>query len=140
MTEDDFQPPAGAPEMPRGLSRAARPHFRSMCRLLVPHGLLTDFDGPMLAVYCQTYAFAEDAPRDIEKRGQVIPEFALDKKTGKIKLGADGKPIIKRFRKNPSVKIYADLCRSMNKFLNDFGLTPASRRYLKIPPPNGERN
>jgi len=105
-----------------------------MCRLLVPRGLLTDVDVPMLTVYCQTYAFAKDALRDIEKNGQLIAVPLLDKKTGKIMLDADGKPIIKRFRQNPSVKIYDDLCRIMNQWLNDFGLTPASRLKLKIPP------
>ena len=89
----------------------------------------------MPAVYCQNFALAKDAARDIEKRGQLIPEFALDKKTGKIMLDADGKPIIKRYRNNPSVKVHSDLCRIMNQWLNDFGLTPASRRKLKIPPP-----
>src|SRR5580704_5979761 len=80
---DDFQPEPGVPEMPKGLSRAARREFRFMSRVLLDRGLLTIVDGKALAAYCQAYAFAEVALRDIEKHGQPVNVLALDKKTGK---------------------------------------------------------
>ena len=129
---DDFQPPVGVPEMPKGLSRAARREFRFMCRALLDGGLLTVVDGKALAVYCEAYSQAQDALRDIEKYGQLIDIPALDRKTGKVKLGADGRPVIRHRQKNPAMGTYKRMSWLMKSFLTEFGLTPASRRNLNI--------
>jgi|HubBroStandDraft_6_1064221.scaffolds.fasta_scaffold288600_2 P27 family predicted phage terminase small subunit len=120
---DDFQPEPGVPEMPKGLSRAARREFRFMSRVLLDRGLLTIVDGKALAAYCQAYAFAEVALRDIEKHGQPVNVLALDKKTGK--------PVVKCRVRNPAIGTYRQMSRLMKLFLTEFGLTPASRRNLK---------
>src|ERR1700734_2659283 len=98
---DDFQPEPGVPEMPKGLSRAARREFRFMSRVLLDRGLLTIVDGKALAAYCQAYAFAEVALRDIERYGQLVDILAVDKKTGTVILDANGKPVVKRRARNP---------------------------------------
>jgi P27 family predicted phage terminase small subunit len=134
ITGEDFQPPGEAPEMPKGMSRAARREFRFMCDALVPRGGITALDGKALWAYCDCYAMAQDARRLIEKHGQLIPMLAVDRKTGKPKLGADGKPIIKRYYNNPAVKIHMKYLRLMEEYLKMFGLTPASRQKLFIPP------
>ena len=120
---DDFQPEPGVPEMPKGLSRASRREFRFMSRVLLDRGLLTIVDGKALAGYCQAYAFAEVALRDIEKHGQLVNVLALDKKTGK--------PVVKCRVRNPAIGTYRQMSRLMKLFLTEFGLTPASRRNLK---------
>ncbi len=133
MAGDDFQPPVGVPEMPKELSRVARREFRFMCRVLLDRGLLSVVDGKALAAYCEAYAQAEVALHDIEKYGQLIEIPALDKKTGKVMLGANGKPIVRRRQKNPAIGTYKQISRLMKLFLTEFGLTPASRCNLKIP-------
>jgi P27 family predicted phage terminase small subunit len=129
---DDFQPPVGAPEMPKGLSRGARREFRLMCRMLLDRGLLTVVDGKALAAYCEAYAQAEDALRNIEKYGQLVDILALDKKTGEVIRDANGKPVVKRRERNPAIRIYKQMSQLMKLFLTEFGLTPASRQNLKI--------
>jgi P27 family predicted phage terminase small subunit len=129
---DDFQPPVGVPEMPKGLSPAARREFRFMCRELLDRELLTVVDGKALTVYCEAYSQAQDALRDIEKYGQLIDIPPLDRKTGKVKLGADGRPVIGHRQKNPAIGTYKQMSRLMKSFLTEFGLTPASRRNLNI--------
>ena len=131
---DDLQPPVGAPEMPKRMSRLARREFRFMCRVLVPQGLLTVADGRALAAYCEACASAQEALSHIKKYGQLIPVPPIDRKTGKVKLDAGGKPVVERFRKNPSVGIYKDACRLMLSYMTEFGLTPASRQRLNIVP------
>ena len=89
-------------------------------------------DGKALASYCEAYSQAEHALRDIEKYRQLIDRPMLDRQAGKIKLGADGKPIIRHRQENPAIGTYRQMSRRMMSFLTEFGLTPASRRNLNI--------
>jgi len=136
ITGEDFQLPGEAPEMPKGMPLAARREFRFMCKALVPRGGITTLDGKALWAYCCCYAMAQDARRLIEKHGQLIPRLAFDRKTGKPKLGADGQPIVLRYYKNPAVKNHINYLMLMEKYLKMFGLSPAGRQKLHIPPNN----
>jgi len=97
-------------------------------------GGITALDGKALRAYCVCFAMAEDALRLIEKHGQLIPRLAIDRKTGKPKLGADGQPIVLCYYKNPAIKIHINYMMLMEKYLKMFGLSPASRQKLHIPP------
>lgn len=121
---DDFQPPAIAPELPRGLSRAARREWHRMVRMLMSQGVLTEVDGKALAAYCESFAQAEVALKHIQSVGQVVDVNVL---------GKDGEVIRLRIEKNPSWAIWIEAIKAMKAFLIEFGLTPASRSKLKLP-------
>jgi P27 family predicted phage terminase small subunit len=121
---DDVEPTADAPEMPKGLSRSARREFRFMCRTLLDLGVLTVVDGRALAAYCEAFAQKEKASKELNRLGAAIETFAIDK---------SGERVFLRIEKNPWWSIWVDACKLEKSFLIEFGLTPASRRNLKIP-------
>lgn len=129
---DDFQPERRMPEMPKGLSRSAKREWYRLGRVLFDSGVLTEVDGKSLAAYCEAFAQAEEALRDIKVHGQVTSFFALDKETGQL-IMYDGKPVFTRRDINPSVRIWLEASKLMKSFLIEFGLTPASRSKLKLP-------
>jgi P27 family predicted phage terminase small subunit len=123
MMGDDVQPTAGPPEMPKGLSRVARREFRFMCKALDALGLLTFADGSALALYCEAVAQKEKALKELNKRGAAIETFGIDKNGERVSLG---------IKKNPWWSVWVDACKLEKGFLIEFGLTPASRRNLKV--------
>lgn len=120
---DDVQPTAGPPEMPKGLSRVARREFRFMCKALGALGLLTIADGNALALYGEAVAQKEKALKELNKRGAAIETFGIDKNGERVSLG---------IKKNPWWSVWVDACKLEKAFLIEFGLTPASRRNLKV--------
>jgi len=108
----------GRPEMPPGLSRVARKEWNQIVPRLEQMGVLTVVDGKALAAYCSTYAQWMQAERNIAKYG-LVTAIADPDDTGLVVL-----------KTNPAVKIKGDSLRLMRAFLNDFGLTPASRARL----------
>lgn len=117
------KPPRVAPEMPRGLTKAARREWAIIVPLLLELGVLSNVDGKALAAYCEAYGMWEWARKEIKKYGLLIQTRYLDH-NGKLVLG-DLKP-------NPAVNIAAAQLKLMKSFLIEFGLTPASRVKLKI--------
>jgi len=120
---DDVQLAAGAPKMPKGLSRVARREFRFMCKALDDLGLLTTADGHALALYCEAVAQKEKALKELNKLGAAIEIYGIDKNGDRVRLG---------MKKNPWWSIWVDACKLEKAFLIEFGLTPASRRNLKV--------
>jgi P27 family predicted phage terminase small subunit len=120
---DDVQPTADAPEMPKGLSRVARREFRFMCEALLNMGLLTIADGSALAVYCEAVAQKEKALKELNRLGAAIETYGIDKNGERVFLGV---------KKNPWWSVWIDACKLEKAFLIEFGLTPASRRNLKV--------
>lgn len=129
---DDIQPDHVMPEMPKGMSKSARREWRRMSKILFRMGVLTEIDGKALAAYCEAYAQAEIALRDVAVNGQVTEIFARVKETGEV-LEYNGKPVFERRDRNPSMAIYTECSKLMKTFLIEFGLTPASRSKLKLP-------
>jgi P27 family predicted phage terminase small subunit len=109
--------------MPKGLSRVARREFRFMCHALLELGLLTVVDGRALAVYCEAFAQKQKARKELDRRGAAIEIYGLDK---------SGQRVFLRIEKNPWWSVWVDACKLEKSFLIEFGLTPASRRNLKI--------
>lgn len=120
---DDVQPTAGPPKMPKGLSRVARREFRFMCKALDAMGLLSIADGSALALYSEAVAQKEKALKELNKRGAAIETYGIDKNGERVFLG---------MKKNPWWSIWVDACKLEKAFLIEFGLTPASRRNLKV--------
>ena len=123
---DDIQPTAGPPEMPKGLSRLARREFRFLRRALHSLGVLTVVDGSALASYCEAFAQKQKALKELERLGAAIETYSINK---------DGERVFLGIKKNPWWSVWVDACKLEKAFLIEFGLTPASRRKLKITPP-----
>lgn len=121
---DNPQPELVAPELPRGLSHAARREWHRIVHDLLEIGVLSKVDGKALAAYCICYARNEEAQKDIDKYGQVIQTSYKDSRTEEI--------IVGDLKANPAVGNALKWMTAMKSFLIEFGLTPASRRNLKI--------
>lgn len=119
---DDWQPEKGAPEMPRGLRKAAKRAWVHWCSILVPPGIMTKADGPALAMACDAFADWEEAQKDLLKNGLIYWYDTIDK--------ASGNPI-RVHKANPAFAIKQAAMKTMKAFLTEFGLTPASRPKIK---------
>lgn len=117
------QPALTAPEMPKGLPRAARREFRRMVPLLQAIGVISEVDGLALAEYCRAHALIEMAQKEIDKNGMTFVTHFEDK---------DGNVIAGDIKANPACSILSTQQKVMKSFLIEFGLTPASRSKLKI--------
>ena len=102
----------------------ARREYRRITQDLLTVGLLSKVDGKALMGYCVAYAYWQEADKLIHKYGQVIQTSFEDKKTGEI--------IIGDLKANPACGLADKWLSRMKSFLIEFGLTPASRRNLKI--------
>ena len=120
---DNPQPASGIPEMPKGMPAAARREWRKITVLLLTHGLLSLVDGKALAQYCIAVARSEEAQKLIDKYGPVIQTSFLND---------EGVQIVGDLKTNPAVTQAMQWAKIMKSFLIEFGLTPASRRNLKI--------
>jgi P27 family predicted phage terminase small subunit len=121
------QPDKVAPEMPKGMPKAAQREWKKMERLLLKHGLLTEIDGKALAGYCLCQAIIEEAVREIKARGQYIVTHYQDKHTSEI--------IVGDVKSNPAVSDLNRALAQQKSFEIEFGLTPASRSKLKVEKP-----
>jgi P27 family predicted phage terminase small subunit len=118
LNDSEPVPPAGVPEMPRGMRKAAQREFKLICEPLREMGLLSSVDGKALMAYCMAYADVEEAERDIRKNGLCMFEDCGEAGTKK--------------KANPAVSIKYKALATMKAFLTEFGLTPASRSRLKV--------
>ena len=81
-----------------------------------PLGILTEADGPALAIYCTAYSRWVRARQLIEAKGLVVD--TTDKPRGCLKT-------------NPAVAIAEAAEVAMGRILASFGLTPADRSKVK---------
>lgn len=126
LNEDDNpQPALIEPEMPKGLSKAARREWKRIVPRLLEIGVLSQVDGRALAAYCDAAAMVEQATKEIVKDGLTFKEEFEDR-NGVVHVGS--------IKANPAVSIKFNAMKVMKTFLIEFGLTPASRRNLKIKP------
>lgn len=120
------EPETALPEMPKGLPKAAKREWRQITPLLLANGLLTRVDGRSLAEYCRWCAIAERAQKELDEKGYTFTTKFQDKDDNII----DGD-----IKANPSFSQLAQASKMMKSYLIEFGLTPASRRNLKISKP-----
>lgn len=117
------EPRTAVPEMPKGMPKAARREWKHIVPLLVTNGLLTEVDGLALAAYCQAHALVEKAQKEIDETGITFTTHYENE---------DGTIVDGDIKANPAVAIYLQALKTMKAFLIEFGLTPASRRNLKV--------
>lgn len=107
------RPRPGVPEKPRCLAKEAQAEWHRIIPILEKMGVLTTADGAALAAYCKLHALNLRAEAAIDKFGIVY-----------AKVDDVGVSVLK---KNPAVAIFESTARLIRSFLQEFGLTPASR-------------
>lgn len=115
--------PAGDPEMPADLPKAAQEEWNRIIPELRALGVLSTIDRAALAAYCHAYARWFEAEEETRLHGIVVEEPILVQgvETGFV-----------RYKKNPAVTISEGAMKLMKSFLIEFGMTPASRSRLAM--------
>lgn len=113
-------PRTDTPRCPRWLDKDARTKWRQLIPELKRMGVLTIVDGDALAAYCQIWARWKEAELFIQKHGPVV---AIKHKDGSLKY----------LQQVPQVAIARTLLQLLNRFQQEFGMTPASRSRIEVP-------
>lgn len=114
------QPRKDAPRCPVWLDAEAKAVWRRLVPELKRMGVLTFVDGDALAVYCDTWARWKRAVQFIHENGEV---YTIKDDAGRVKY-------VQQF---PQVAIARNLSTSLNRYQQEFGLTPASRTRVQVP-------
>lgn len=130
LNEAEPKPTLGEPEMPLGLSPAAKDEWRTIVPQLLRLGVLSKIDGKALGGYCAAFARWLAAEFDVAKYGLTIEEPVIDTTTGKQRK-LRGRFVV-RLRKNPAISVSNDAMKMMKSFLIEFGMTPAARTRLRM--------
>lgn len=118
INHDEPEPTLGMPPMPDGLSPNAKRAWTRIGKLVEDMGVMTHADSLALERLAGIYSEMISYQKLIESRGEII-------ETGRD----NGDMVVKA---NPAVAMLADADRRFRNYLNDFGLTPASRSKVKI--------
>jgi P27 family predicted phage terminase small subunit len=105
-------PERTAPECPDWLSDEAQTEWHRLADKMERMGILTDIDMAAFAGYCQSYARWKEAEEFITKHGSIV----------KTPSGY--------WQQVPQVSIAQQYLKDMQKFAEQFGLTPASRSRI----------
>lgn len=105
-------PEKRAPKCPNWLDGEAKKEWRRLAKNLEHLGLLTQVDMAAFAGYCQAFARWKEAEEFISKHGTIV----------KTPSGY--------WQQVPQVSIAQTYLKIMNKFCEQFGLTPSSRSRI----------
>jgi P27 family predicted phage terminase small subunit len=106
---------------PATLDPVARAEWNRIAPMLERMGVLTEADGPALAMYCEAFARAAAAERSIQKQGLMVMT------------GLGGMKV------NPHFAVAERARALMLKVMGEFGMTPSSRSRIAVETP-GEVN
>jgi P27 family predicted phage terminase small subunit len=107
------RPAAAAPRCPAWLSREAKKKWRELAPVLSRQGLLTPLDVDAFTVYCSCWAVWRELLGLLQKEGHVYQAGELRKR-------------------HPAGPAANEVVRSLLRFGECFGLTPASRERLGV--------
>lgn len=134
VNADEPRPAPGEPTAPAHLAGEALAEWRRIVPKLVAMGILTEADGPALAIYTVAYARWIQARAEVERRGLMIDTTIVKASA----LDADGNLVeVEHFnprgcvKPNAAVAIVAAAEATMARILGTFGLTPADRSRVK---------
>ena len=117
----------GAPKPPSWLTPDGLECWIRVSELLFARGQLSLESGPSLTALCQCYAEWVELARDLNQNGRTYKKF-------------DGVDNVQKPR--PEVAIFADTDRRFKGWLNEFGLTDATRGKVvgspAVPPPGDD--
>lgn len=118
LNSQEPKPAKKAPRCPSWLEDEAKKEWKRMARQMEQLGVLTEIDMAAFAGYCQAYARWKEAEEYISENGTVM----------KAPSGY--------CQQVPQVSIAQTYLKIMNRFCEQFGLTPSSRS--RIVAENGE--
>ena len=131
LNDQEPAAPAGDPEMPAGLPKAAKAEWRRILPELRQLGMLSKIDRAALAAYCHAYARWFQAEREAKRFGIVVKEPIM-----RYNREAEEDELIGyRYKKNPAVTISETAQKLMKSFLVEFGMTPAARSRVRVEKP-----
>ena len=106
------KPLAKAPSCPKWLDPEAKKEWKRLSKKMEQIGILTEIDMAAFAGYCQAYARWKAAEEFISKHGAIV----------KTPSGY--------WQQVPQVSIAQQYMKAMQKFAEQFGLTPAARSRI----------
>ncbi|MEK3988446.1 phage terminase small subunit P27 family [Robertmurraya sp. FSL R5-0851] len=118
LNQSEPQPDKKAPRCPTWLEPEAKKEWRRMVKQLEQLGILTEVDMAAFAGYCQAYARWKEAEEFITKHGTIV----------KTPSGY--------WQQVPQVSIAQSYLKIMNRFCEQFGLTPSSRSRIVADKPS----
>jgi P27 family predicted phage terminase small subunit len=107
-------PGPAPPEPPENLDPEALAEWNRLAPKLAAMGVLTEVDGPALAIYCRAHSRAMSAQVELDLHGAVI----------ETRLGG--------MKSNPAAAIVSRAETTMLKVLAEFGAGPASRSRVTV--------
>jgi P27 family predicted phage terminase small subunit len=118
LNKHEPKPIKRAPPCPKWLTDDAKKEWRRLSKQMEQMGILTQVDMTAFAGYCQAYARWKEAEEFISKHGAIV----------KTPSGY--------WQQVPQVSIAQTYLRLMNRFCEQFGLTPSSRSRIIAESPN----
>lgn len=112
LNQYEPKPEKKAPKYPTWLEPEAKKEWRRTAKQLEELGILTEVDMAAFAGYCQAYARWKEAEEFISKHGPIV----------KTPSGY--------WQQVPQVSIAQTYLKIMNRFCEQFGLTPSARSRI----------
>ena len=112
LNTSEPKPNKKAPACPKWLEPEAKKEWRRLAKQMEAIGILTEVDMAAFAGYCQAYARWKEAEEFITQHGTIV----------KTPSGY--------WQQVPQVSIAQTYLKIMNKFAEQFGLTPSSRSRI----------
>lgn len=112
LNANEPKPRKKAPPCPKWLEGEAKKEWRRLSKQMEAIGILTEVDMAAFAGYCQAYARWKEAEEFITQHGTIV----------KTPSGY--------WQQVPQVSIAQTYLKIMNKFAEQFGLTPSSRSRI----------
>lgn len=119
LNASEPQPKEGIPRCPAWLDEEAKIAWKRIVPQLHDMGVLTMIDADALANYCDTWSRWKRAVLFLQKNGDV---YTIKDDEGKVKY----------IQQLPQVAIARNLLAVLNRYQQEFGLTPAARSRLTI--------
>ena len=113
--------PEGAPAKPTDLSPVAAEEWDKLVSELTDLGIISECDRAAIEMAARYAAHYYEADADVRKHGLLV-----ETKTGT--------------KANPSIRARDDAARIRNSYLQQLGLTPASRSRVSMVPTSPERD
>jgi P27 family predicted phage terminase small subunit len=117
LNQREPDPEPAIPSCPSFLNKEARREWRRVTKLLFPLGLITHPDRATLAGYCDAYARAAEASRQLQRYGLIVKS-------------PNGYPM-----QSPYLAILNTALQEMRASCTEFGMTPSSRSRVKTANP-----
>lgn len=123
LPANEPKPAVQVPEMPSGLSPAARAEWQRVVPELVELGVIARIDRAALSGYCEAWATWLQANREMQKKGAELVQ------------ATSGGPAASAL-----LRIRTAAAKEMADFAREFGMTPAARSRVQAPPPKDSAN